>query len=282
MSTPAPESAVLPPPARLAETVEEMMTHKALNDPWRIFCLALMGGGWIAAGFIFFVTSQVGAGALPWGLVRTVGGLVFATGLFLVVTTGSELFTSTTMTLVAKAAGRITWGQLVKHWAIVYVGNLLGSMSIAVLCFLAGLPHNAKNGWGQVVLDAVAGKLHHTWVEAFFLGVLCNLCVCAAIWIGSGGRTLMDKFIAVLGPVALFVATGMEHSVANMFLIPLGLIIKDFGGEPFQSLPGYELLTWGDFFLRNLIPVTLGNIVGGGVMIGLMNWAIQRWHATKH
>lgn len=282
MSTPVPESTVLFSPARIAEVAEEAMVTKALHRPLQIVALSLLGGGWIALGFVFFVTTQTGAAGLPWGLTRLVGGVVFATGLFLVVVTGADLFTSTTMTLIGRAAGRLTWWQLLKHWVLVYVGNFLGAATMVALCFFGGLHHQANNGWGQVVLNAANGKVHHTWIESFVLGIFCNLCVCVAVWAGFAGRSLTDKAVAVVGPVALFVATGMEHSIANMFLIPLAIVIKDFGGEPFQAMVGYDALTWSNLVVKNLIPVTLGNIVGGGVMIGLMNWAIQRWRAGKH
>lgn len=263
-------------PACIAEAAEEAMVGKAGNQPWRMFLLALMGGGWIALGFVFYVTSQVGASGLPWGLTRLIGGTVFSVGLLLVVVTGAELFTSTTMTLIAKAAGRLTWGKLLRHWAIVYMGNFLGALAIMALCWFGGLPHHAKGAWGRVVLDSASAKLSHSWGEAFTLGVFCNLCVCAAVWMSYAGRSVVDKAIAVVGPVALFVATGMEHSVANMFLIPLGISVRtiDAGG-------GYDGLTWVGFLWRNLLPVTLGNIVGGGVMVGLMGWFVQRRRGAR-
>ena len=251
-------------PAQMAAAVEDAMYHKATTSPLRSLLLAFSGGGYIALGFVFFATSQVGAEGMPWGAAKVLGGIVFSFGLALVVLTGSDLFTSTTMTLMARASGAITWLQLAKHWALVYVGNAIGALTVIALCYFGGVQDNASGRWGEVIISTATTKLSHTWTEAFVLGIGCNLLVCVAVWTAFSGRTTTDKILAVMGPVAIFVATGFEHSVAKMFMIPYGLIL---GG------PG---LTWDGFLLGNLVPVTLGNIVGGGAMIGLYYWVIFR------
>lgn len=266
-------------PSQMAKAAEDAAFGKATSRPLKSFLLGLTAGGYIALGFIFYTTSQVGAADLQWGLAKVVGGVVFATGLALVVLTGAELFTSSTLTLTARASGRITWGQLLRNWGIVYVANFLGSMTMVILVFLAGTWRQADGGWGAVVLNAAHTKVSHTFLEAFVLGILCNLLVCLAIWAAYSGRTTTDKVLAVTMPIALFVATGFEHSIANMFVIPLGLLIKDFGGSAFWSASGlseaaYADLTWASFLVDNLVPVTLGNIVGGGVMIGVLYWTV--------
>jgi formate transporter len=267
-------------PAQMAQAAEDAAYAKATGKPLKSFLLGLTAGGYIALGFVFFVTSQVGASQLAWtGGARVLGGIVFATGLVLVVLTGAELFTSSTLTLTARASGRITWGQLLANWGIVYVANFLGAMTMVALVYLGGTWHNANGGWGAVVLNTSLGKLHHNFLEAFTLGILCNLMVCLAVWAGYSGRTSTDKILAVTMPIALFVAAGFEHSVANMFMVPLGLLIKDTAGAGFWRDAGlteaaYADLTWPNFLLHNLVPVTLGNIVGGGVMIGILYWTI--------
>jgi formate transporter len=197
----------------------------------------------------------------------------------LVVLTGAELFTSSTLTLTARASGRITWGQLLRNWVVVYAANFLGALTMVALVFLGGTWRSAKGGWGAVVLNTSMLKLHHDFLEAFVLGILCNLMVCLAIWAAYSGRTTADKILAVSMPIALFVASGFEHSVANMFMVPLGILIKDGAGADFWSMTGldpasYADLTWSTFLVHNLLPVTLGNIVGGGVMIGVLYWTI--------
>ncbi|WP_285549020.1 formate transporter FocA [Actinoplanes regularis] len=267
-------------PAQMAQAAEDAAYAKATGKPLKSFLLGLTAGGYIALGFVFYVTSQVGAANLAWwGGARVLSGIVFATGLVLVVLTGAELFTSSTLTLTARASGRITWGQLFINWGVVYIANFLGAMTMVFLVFLGGTWHNAKGAWGAVVLNTSLAKLHHDFLEAFTLGVLCNLMVCLAVWAGYSGRTTTDKILAVTMPVALFVSSGFEHSVANMFMLPLGLLIKDNAGADFWSGTGlakgdFADLTWADFLLHNLAPVTLGNIVGGGVMIGILYWTI--------
>lgn len=266
-------------PSQMARAAEDAAFGKATSRPLKSFLLGLTAGGYIALGFVFFVTSQVGAGELPWGVAKVLGGVVFATGLALVVLTGAELFTSSTLTLTARASGRITWTQMFTNWAVVYVANFLGALTMVALVFLGGTWHNAEGGWGAVVLKTSLAKVEHTFLEAFVLGILCNLMVCLAIWAAYSGRTTTDKVIAVTMPIALFVASGFEHSVANMFMIPLGVLIRSTAGTDFWDASGlapeaFTDLTWQAFLMDNLLPVTLGNIVGGGVMIGVLYWTV--------
>ena len=274
-----PPSLTILSPAQMAKAAEDAAFAKATSSQLKSFLLGLTAGGYIALGFIFFTTSQVGAQVLPWGVAKVLGGLTFSTGLALVVLTGAELFTSSTLTLTARASGRITWLQLLRNWAVVYVANFVGALTMVGLVFLAGTWQSAGGGWGKVVLSTASYKLHHTMTEAFFLGVLCNLMVCLAVWAAYSGRTTTDKVLAVTMPIALFVASGFEHSVANMFMVPLGILIKDFAGADFWAGTGldpatFSDLTWSHFLTGNLLPVTLGNIVGGGVMIGILYWTV--------
>ena len=266
-------------PDQMAKAAEDAAFGKATGGLLKSFLLGLTAGGYIALGFVFFITSQVGAAEMPYGVARVLGGVVFSTGLALVVLTGAELFTSSTLTLTARASGRITWRQLVNNWVVVYVANFLGALTIVALIYLGRTWENADGGWGAVVLNTALHKVHHTFFEAFVLGVLCNLMVCLAVWAAYSGRTTTDKLLAVTMPIALFVATGFEHSVANMFMIPLAILIKDNAGADFWSTSGLDPsaftdLSWSAFYVDNLLPVTLGNIVGGGVMIGVLYWTI--------
>lgn len=273
------ETGTMLTPAQMAEAAEDAAFAKATGKPLKSFLLGLTAGGYIALGFVFYITSQVGAAGMPWGVGKVLGGLVFATGLVLVVLTGAELFTSSTLTLTARASGRITWGQLLTNWVVVYISNFLGALTMVALIYLGGTWHKADGGWGAVVLETSLTKVHHNFLQAFTLGILCNLLVCLGVWAAYSGRTTTDKILAVTMPIALFVATGFEHCVANMFMLPLGLLIKDTAGADFWSAAGlaeadFADLTWASFLLDNLLPVTLGNIVGGGVMIGVLYWTI--------
>ncbi|GIF12691.1 formate transporter FocA [Actinoplanes teichomyceticus] len=267
-------------PAQMAQAAEDAAYVKATSKPLKSFLLGLTAGGYIALGFVFYTTSQVGAANVTWsGGAKVLGGIVFATGLVLVVLTGAELFTSSTLTLTARASGRITWGQLFRNWGVVYLANFLGAATMVALVYAGGVWHNADGAWGAVVLHSSLTKVQHGLPEAFVLGILCNLMVCLAVWAAYSGRTTTDKILAVTMPVALFVSAGFEHSVANMFMVPLGLLIKDNAGADFWTGAGlvpadFTDLTWPHFLLHNLVPVTLGNIVGGGIMIGIFYWTI--------
>lgn len=263
------------PPAEIATTTENAMIAKVEKERLKTFLLAIAAGAFIGLGFIFFVTSQMGAGSVEWvGLTKVLGGVVFSTGLLLVILTGADLFTSTTMTVVPWSHKRISTSQWLIHWVNVYAGNFVGALLLVAVVFGAGVYLNGSGEWGVTVLDASLKKVSHTWVEAFLLGLLANFLVCLAVWGATAAKAVADKALAILGPIALFVATGFEHSVANMFLIPLGIAIRHGGSEEFWSTAGvqaseYADLTVGSFFLDNLIPVTLGNIVGGAVFVGL-------------
>jgi formate transporter len=185
-----------------------------------------------------------------------------------------------------RLSGRISTGAMVRHWGISAGGNLLGAVLVAVLILLAGTHSTNGSAWGMVVLDTTQAKLSHDWHQAFFLGVLANFAVCLAVWAATAGRTVTDKILAVLGPVALFVATGFEHSVANMFMLPMGLLVKYGAGSGFwegealreagKSLEDYASITVGAVLWDNLVPVLMGNIVGGAVLVGAYFWAIHR------
>lgn len=255
---------------------------KATSVPAKSFLLALTAGGYIGIGFTFFLISQMGAaGAMPLGMAKVVGGIVFSTGLALVVLTGAELFTSSTLTLTAKATGEITWLQLLRNWAVVWVGNFLGSLTLVALEFLGGVYEQNGGAMGAVLLKTAEAKVSHSPLEAFFLGILCNLLVCVAVWVTYAGRTAVDKIAALTLPIAMFVVSCFEHSVANMFLLPFAMIVKDFAPAEFWSVSkldpaSFTHLTWQNVFVNNLIPVTLGNIVGGGLMIGMMTFVIYK------
>lgn len=251
-------------PEKIAAQITTQMTAKTLLRWDLSFLRAIPGGAFIALGFMFFITSQVGAAeAMPWGMHRLIGGLAFSVGIVLVVVTGGELFTSSTMALSARAAGRITTLQLLGLWTRSYLGNLVGAVSVILLCYFGGIHHSAEGAWGDLVIKTAEYKVSHSPFEAFVLGIGCNLLVCIAVWTANAGKTVIDKLFLLMLPVAIFVATGFEHSVANMFMLPFGMLL---GAD----------ITAGQLLLSNLLPVTLGNIVGGGVMIGLFYWFVFR------
>ena len=283
---PAAPSTAATPPKQLTRALEDAMHAKATAPLGRMFLATLSGGAFIALGFVFMVTTQQGMGEWPVGFAKLIGGVVFSVGLGLVVISGSDLFTGTTLTAMPRLSGRLSTGAMLRHWGVSAGGNLIGSVTVAVLILLAGTHATNGSAWGMVVLDTTQAKLSHDWHQAFFLGVLANFAVCLAVWAATAGKTVTDKILACVGPVALFVASGFEHSVANMFMLPMGLLVKYGAGSGFwqgealaeagKSAADYSSITVGAVLWDNLIPVLLGNIVGGAVLVGAYFWSIHR------
>ena len=280
-----PFDLILPP--EVAKVAENTGVYKATKHPLTTFFLAITAGVFISIAFVFYITSTTGGAALPFGVVKLIGGVCFSLGLILCVVCGADLFTSTVLIVVAKASGRITWMQLAKNWLNVYIGNLVGALVFVVLIFFAGMYMTAEGQWGLNLLQTADHKMHHTFIEAVCLGILANLLVCLAVWMSYSGRSLMDKMFAMILPVAMFVSSGFEHSIANMFLIPMAIAVRDFASPEFWTAVGssaenFPHLTVMNFITDNLIPVTIGNIIGGGLLVGLTYWVIYLRDGAKH
>ena len=265
-------------PAEMAKVAEQAGLYKVSKKKELSFFLAVTAGVFISIAFVFYITVTMGP-APASGLAKLAGGVCFSLGLILVVVCGADLFTSTVLTVMAKASGLISWGQLLLNWVVVYLGNLVGALFFVALIWFAGQHMNSNGLWGLNVLQTADHKMHHTFIEAVCLGTLCNLMVCLAVWMSYSGHTLTDKIMAMLLPIGMFVASGFEHSIANMFLIPLAIIIRDFAPDTFwtavhSSADNFPALTVGNFITANLIPVTIGNIIGGGLLVGLTYWII--------
>ena len=266
-------------PAEMAKVAEEAGVYKATKHPLKTFYLAITAGVFISIAFVFYITATTGTAAMPYGIAKLIGGICFSLGLILCIICGADLFTSTVLIVVAKASGRITWGQLARNWINVYFGNLVGALLFVLLMWLSGEYMVANGGWGLNVLQTADHKVHHTFIEAVALGILANLMVCMAVWMSYSGRSLMDKAMIMVLPVAMFVASGFEHSIANMFMIPMGIVIRNFASPEFWTAVGsspesFSHLTITNFIIDNLIPVTIGNIIGGGLLVGLTYWVI--------
>ncbi len=273
-------------PAAMAQKAEDVGVAKATKHPRVSFMLAVMSGAFIGIAFIFYTVVTTGNGDMGWGANKMLGGLAFSLGLMLVVVNGGELFTSTVLSVVAKASKKITWGQLAKNWILVYVGNFVGAM-LLVLIMLAAKHYEPANGQlGISYMSIAQHKLHHTFLQAVALGTMCNVMVCLGVWMTFSARTVTDKLLAVTLPVAMFVAAGFEHCVANMFMIPMGILTKGSVGPEFWETAGrnaadFADLTWAHFFMNNLLPVTIGNIIGGGILVGLCYWFIYLRPSSK-
>jgi formate/nitrite transporter len=266
-------------PADIARKAEAVGVQKTRMNVPSLLALAVLAGAFIALGGMFATTVLAGAdGVVPFGISRLLSGLVFCLGLILVVVGGAELFTGNTLMVMAWAAGEVRLREMLRAWAIVYIGNFVGAIGTAALVFLSGQYLAGKGSVAGVALNLALAKVTLSFDHALFLGILCNVLVCLAVWLAFGARSTTDKVLAVLFPVSAFVVAGFEHSVANMYLIPLGLFIKAWAPAALWAEIGgdaanYAALTWPAFFV-SLIPVTIGNIIGGGVLVGLVYWFI--------
>ena len=274
---PPPGVVDAPLPPAMAARASDLGVSKAGLDTTRTFVLAVLAGAFIALGAMFATVVTAGASDVPYGLARLAGGVVFTLGLVLVVVAGAELFTGHNLIVMAWADRRVTLGRLLRNWGIVYAGNLVGALATALLVYAA---RQYEFGDGAVGLNALAianTKASLGWGQAVALGILCNALVCLAVWLSYGARSLTDKFFAILLPISAFVAAGFEHCVANMFFIPMGLLVKSddaFVSAQGDAAPDLATLTWQRFVGANLVPVTLGNIVGGAVMVGAIYWFV--------
>ncbi|MBY6188665.1 formate transporter FocA [Marinobacter hydrocarbonoclasticus] len=251
------------------------------SKPTRVaFSLAVLAGIYIGIAFTFYITVVTGAGDMPWGLSRLLGGLVFSLGLILVVVGGAELFTSTVLTVVPWASGRLAGGRMLAHWGRIYAGNIVGALTLVGLLLMAGQPDLLGGEWGLKVMSVAGHKLEHSFGQAVALGVLCNLLVCLGVWMTFATENPAAKAALVILPVAMFVSAGFEHSIANLFLVPLGIAIHQLADASFWTALGvdpaqFSHLTVRNFIVHNLIPVTLGNVLGGGLFVGLFHWWIH-------
>lgn len=268
--------ALLPPEIALA--CETAGAAKAKRDEIALFVLGVLAGAFIALGAIFMTVTLTGAGDLPWGVARLLAGLVFSLGLILVIAGGAELFTGDSLMIVACASRRITLFALLRAWALVYAGNIVGAVGTAALMFLAGQHEFGGGAVGETALAIANAKAGLPTVQLFFLAVLCNVLVCLAVWMSFGARSIADKVLVIVPPVAAFVAAGFEHSIANLYFLPYGLALKAWAGAEFwallgQSAAAYPALTVGNA-LHNIAVATVGNLVGGSLMVGAVYWFV--------
>jgi formate transporter len=256
-------------PAEIAALVRTRGVAKANADVIPAFVLGVLAGAFIGLGAVF--ATLVGTDStVGFGVTRWLAGIAFSLGLILVVIAGAELFTGNNLMVMAVASRQVTAVRLLRTWAIVYVGNFVGALSIVAMVMLAGWWTLDDKAVGSTALSIAAQKTALPFGTVFFRGILANALVCLAVWLATGGRSLTDKIIAIVIPISAFVANAFEHSVANMYFIPMGLMLKDRSGlEPMDTAS----LTIGGF-LRNLAASTLGNVVGGAVLVGFVYWFV--------
>jgi formate/nitrite transporter len=265
--------ALLPP--EMAAKAEQLGVKKADMGTLSLFVLAGLAGAFISLGAMFATTVLAGSEGAPWGLSRLLAGLVFSLGLILVVVGGAELFTGNNLVVMAWAGGRVRTRSVLRNWVLVFAGNFAGALGVAVLVLLARVHEFGGGAVGVAALQTAIAKVGFSAVQAVALGILCNVLVCLAVWLTYSARTTTDRILAIVPPIAAFVAAGFEHSVANMYLVPFALLLAAVH-PGFLAAHGIDAasLTWTHFVVRNLAPVTLGNVIGGSALVGGVYWFV--------
>jgi len=267
--------ALLPP--QMAERAETIGVAKTSMDTPRLFVLAVLAGAFIALGAVFATTALAGSSALPWGPARVLGGVAFSLGLILVVVGGAELFTGNNLIVMAWASGQVSTPALLRNWTIVFVGNFAGAAATALAVCLAGTARGGDGAFGEAAFAVAQAKLALHPVQAVVLGMLGNALVCLAVWLGYSARTTADRILAIVPPISAFVAAGFEHSVANMYFVPYAIFVTALDPDWVRAhapVVGAAAPTWSAFLVRNLAPVTLGNVIGGAVLVGAVYWFV--------
>ena len=275
-TTQSPVSMDALPPPDMARKAEAVGQAKAGLPAPTMFALGVLAGAFIAMGAAFATTVTAGTGEVAYGIVRLLAGLAFSLGLILVIVGGAELFTGNTLMIMAWAGRRISTVSLLRNWAIVYAGNMAGAFAAALLMVWAKQYTFGKGAVGVQALTIAAAKTNLGFGQAVALGILCNALVCIAVWLCFSARTTADRVLAIVPPIAAFVASGFEHSVANMYFIPVALLIKRDQGwvDSTAGLPDLHTLTWHSYLIDNLLPVTIGNIIGGTLLVGTVYWFV--------
>src|SRR5258707_10000818 len=259
-------------PAEIKEAIEKVGVKKTNLPLQASFMLAIVAGGSVGLGALYYTIIASDA-ELSFATIRVVGGLAFSLGLALVLVGGAELFTGNNLIVMAWASGKVSSREMLRNWVIVYFGNLVGSLGLVVLVFFS---HHLDMNGGRVglsILNTAAGKIQPDVVTLFFKGILCNLLVCLAVWLAYAGRSVTDKIVALVLPISAFIAAGFEHCVANMYFLPLAWLMTQTGYVP-SGFDASAITVAG--IVHNLLPGTLGNIVGGAGFVGAMYWTIYR------
>jgi formate transporter len=279
-------------PSDMAIRAEQTGVRRASMDVLTVFVLSVLAGAFISFGAIFATTVSAGtitigpagdgvvmSAALPSGITRLLTGLVFSVGLILVVVGGAELFTGNTLLVMAWASTKVTTRAVLLNWLIAFVGNCIGTVATAALMFLTTQYTFGNGAVGLVALTTAHSKAALDFVPALTLGIMCNALVCVAVWMCFSARTTIDRVVTIVPPISAFAAAGFEHSIANAYFIPIGLFIKSGAPDSFWASIGktaadFPALTWSNFLFGNLVPVTIGNIIGGSVLVGAVYWFV--------
>ncbi|MCD4709281.1 MAG: formate/nitrite family transporter [Bacteroidales bacterium] len=255
-------------PLEIAWIAEETGISKASMILGKTILLSILAGIFIAIGAVFSTLVTSGS-AMSYGVTKLLGGITFSLGLILVVIGGAELFTGNNLMVIAWASKRISIWQIMHNWFVVYLGNMIGALLVAVMILWSGHYLAGDGIVGAHILNIAAKKCELAFGQAVILGILCNMLVCLAIWLSYSTPSFPGKVLAIVFPITAFVAAGFEHSVANMYFISMGILVKSMINS---TAVQFESISWGNFLYANLLPVTIGNIIGGSIFVGLAYW----------
>jgi formate/nitrite transporter len=264
----------------MAQRAESLGVTKAQLASLPTFALAVLAGAFIGLGAAFYTVVSTGLfPALPYGLARLIGGFSFCLGLILVVVAGAELFTGNNLIVMAWASRKISTRALLRNWILVYLGNSVGAIATAYALVLSRMGAQAKGEVGALAIRIALHKVSLGFEQAVVLGAMCNALVCLAVWLCMSARSTTDRILAVLFPITAFVACGFEHSIANLYFVPYAIFLRSQAAEEpvfaaLNGIDGLDGLEWMRFLSANLLPVTLGNVIGGAGMVGLVYWLI--------
>lgn len=268
-------------PSEMAVQAEHVGVAKVNMSPVKTLVLATLAGAFIAFGAIFY-TSVTAGSDLPYGITRMIGGVAFSLGLVLVVIGGAELFTGNNLIIMAWASKKVSTVQVLKNWLWVYIGNMAGAIFAVVLMLFSRQYLFGSGVVGTNILNIAKAKCELGFTQAVSLGILCNILVCLAVWLCYSARSAAVKILCIVFPITAFVAAGFEHSIANMYFVPMGICLLKYGDPAFlQSAQGYSSISWHNFIFHNLIPVTIGNIIGGAGLVGLVYWFVYLRKSAK-
>jgi formate/nitrite transporter len=262
-------------PNEIAAYASQVSVQKAERGIVKTFVLAVLAGAFIA--FAAQASNMAIHTITNYSLSKVVGGAVFSVGLIMVLLAGAELFTGNNLMVIGVLDKKIRISQMLRNWIIVYIGNFIGAVLIALLINYSGLLNSSDGALGGLTVKIAASKVNLSFGQAFILGILCNWLVCIAVWMSYGAKDAIGKVAVIFFPIWIFVLSGFEHSVANMYYIPAGILAKSNGAfvqASHLSLDMINTLDWGSFFINSLLPVTLGNIAGGSLFVGMIYWFV--------
>jgi formate/nitrite transporter len=270
-------------PKGIAETFAQTVSVAKATSPWfAVAVLGILAGAYIGFGGMLSATVTFDAAAkVGLGLSKLVGGAVFSVGLMMVVIAGAELFTGNNLMVSGVMSGKITCSTMLKRWIVVFLANFVGALLITLIFYYSGLWKTGDYALGATVVKTASTKVGLPFGEAIWRGIGCNWLVCVAVWMATAARQTVGKVFAILFPIMAFVAMGFEHCIANMYFIPTGIL---FSGIPeVATVAGINTasLTWGNFLANNLLPVTIGNILGGVIFVGMGYWGAYMRPAKK-